>query len=77
MIKKYQDMILKTLKSSGRSKAEILHGSLFVTFTPGFVDVLSNELKGVLEKLLKDTTVKMYSLPDNEYFMILYRRHYE
>ena len=67
MIKKYQDMILKVAKSSGASKAEILHGSLFVTFTPGFVDVLSNELKGVLEKLLKDTTVKMYSLPDNEY----------
>ena len=67
MIKKYQDIILKAAKSSGASKAEILYGSLFVTFTPGFVDVLSNELKGVLEKLLKDTTVKMYSLPDNEY----------
>jgi len=67
MIKKYQDMILKAAKSSGASKVEIIHGSLFVTFTPGFVDVLSNELKGVLEKLLKDTTVKMYSLPDNEY----------
>tara|TARA_R100000030_G_scaffold60270_1_gene45505 strand:- start:247 stop:465 length:219 start_codon:yes stop_codon:yes gene_type:complete len=67
MIKKYQDMILKAAKSSGASKAEIIYGSLFVTFTPGFVDVLSNELKGVLEKLLKDTTVKMYSLPDNEY----------
>ena len=67
MIKKYQDMILKAAKSSGASKAEILYGSLFVTFTPGFVDVLSNELKGVLEKLLKNTTVKMYSLPDNEY----------
>ncbi len=67
MIKKYKDMILKAAKSSGASKAEIIHGSLFVTFTPGFVDVLSNELKGVLEKLLKDTIVKMYSLPDNEY----------
>ena len=67
MIKKYQDMILKAAKSSGASKVEIIHGSLFVTFTPGFVDVLSNELKGVLEKLLKNTTVKMYSLPDNEY----------
>ena len=66
-MKKYKDMILKAAKSSGASKAEIIHGSLFVTFTPGFVDVLSNELKGVLEKLLKDTTVKMYSLPDNEY----------
>ena len=60
-------MILKAAKSSGASKAEIIYGSLFVTFTPGFVDVLSNELKGVLEKLLKNTTVKMYSLPDNEY----------
>ena len=67
MIKKYKDIILKAAKSSGASKVEIIHGSLFVTFTPGFVDVLSNELKGVLEKLLKDTTVKMYSLPDNEY----------
>ena len=67
MIKKYKDIILKAAKSSGASKAEIIHGSLFVTFTPGFVDVLSNELKGVLEKLLNNTTVKMYSLPDNEY----------
>ena len=67
MIKKYKDIILKAAKSSGASKAEIIYGSLFVTFTPGFVDVLSNELKGVLEKLLKNTTVKMYSLPDNEY----------
>ena len=66
-MKKYKDMILKAAKSSGASKAEIIHGSLFVTFTPGFVDVLSNELKDVLEKLLKNTTVKMYSLPDNEY----------
>ena len=48
-MKKYKDMILKAAKSSGASKAEIIHGSLFVTFTPGFVDVLSNELKGVLE----------------------------
>ena len=62
-----EDLILKAAKSSGASKAEILHGSLFVTFTPGFVDVLSNELKGVLEKLLKNATVKMYSLTNNEY----------
>ena len=67
MIKKYQDMILKAAKSSGASKAEIIHGSLFVTFTPGFVDVLSNELKSVLERLFKNTKVKMYSLPNNEY----------
>ena len=58
MIKKYQDMILKAAKSSGASKAEIIYGSLFVTFTPGFVDVLSNELKGVLEKLLKTPPLK-------------------
>ena len=50
-----EDLILKAAKSSGANKAEILHGSLFVTFTPGFVDVISNELKNVLEKLLKDT----------------------
>ena len=67
MIKKYQDMILKAAKSSGASKAEIIYGSLFVTFTPGFVDVLSNELKSVLERLFKNTKVKMYSLPNNEY----------
>ena len=40
-----EDLILKAAKSSGAKKAEILHGSLFVTFTPGFVDVISNELK--------------------------------
>jgi hypothetical protein len=62
-----EDLILKAAKSSGASKAEILHGSLFVTFTPGFVDVLSNELKNVLEKLLDNTTVKMYNLKNNEY----------
>ena len=45
----------------------MLHGSLFVTFTPGFVDVLSNELKNVLQKLFKDITIKMYALKDNEY----------
>ena len=64
---KHEKLILKAAKSSGANKAEILHGSLFVTFTPGFVDVLSNELKGVLEKLLKNATVKMYSLSNNEY----------
>ena len=64
---KHEELILKAAKSSGASKAEILHGSLFVTFTPGFVDVLSQELKGVLEKLLKNATVKMYSLTNNEY----------
>ena len=66
MITKEQ-LILKAAKSSGASKAEMLHGSLFVTFTPGFVDVLSQELKGVLEKLLDNTTVKMYNINKGEY----------
>ena len=64
---KMQEMILKAAKSSGANEAQILHGSLFVTFKPGFVDVLSNELKSVLERLFKNTKVKMYSLPNNEY----------
>ena len=62
-----EDLILKAAKSSGAKKAEMIHGSLFVTFTPGFVDVISNELKNVLEKLLDNTTVKMYALKNNEY----------
>ena len=62
-----EELILKAAKSSGANKAEMLHGSLFVTFTPGFVDVLSQELKGVLEKLLDNTTVKMYNTTNNEY----------
>ena len=66
MITKEQ-LILKAAKSSGAKEAEILHGSLFVTFTPGFVDVLSQELKGVLEKLLDNTTVKMYNINKGEY----------
>ena len=66
-MKSFEKLVLKAAKSSGAKKAEILHGSLFVTFTPGFVDVLSNELKNVLEKLLDNTTVKMYALKDNEY----------
>ena len=63
----FKKLVLKAAKSSGAKKMEIIHGSLFVTFTPGFVDVLSNELKNVLQKLFKDTTVKMYALKDNEY----------
>ena len=63
----FKKLVLKAAKSSGAKKAEILHGSLFVTFTPGFVDVLSNELKNVLQKLFKDITIKMYALKDNEY----------
>ena len=62
-----EELILKAAKSSGASKAEMLHGSLFVTFTPGFVDVLSQELKGVLEKLLDNTMVKMYNINNGEY----------
>ena len=63
----FKKLVLKAAKSSGAKKVEVIHGSLFVTFTPGFVDVLSNELKNVLQKLFKDTTVKMYALRDNEY----------
>ena len=62
-----EELILKAAKSSGAKKAEMIHGSLFVTFTPGFVDVISSELKNVLEKLLNNTTVKMYNLKNNEY----------
>ena len=62
-----EELILKAAKSSGANKAEILHGSLFVTFTPGFVDVLSKELKGVLEKLLDNTKVKMYNINNGKY----------
>ena len=66
-MKSFEKLVLKAAKSSGAKKAEILHGSLFVTFTPGFVDVLSNELKNVLEKLLDNTTVKMYNINKGEY----------
>ena len=66
-MKSFEKLVLKAAKSSGAKKAEILHGSLFVTFTPGFVDVISSELKNVLEKLLDNTTVKMYNLKNNEY----------
>ena len=62
-----EELILKAAKSSGANKAEMLHGSLFVTFTPGFVDVLSQNLKYVLEKLLDNTIVKMYNTTNNEY----------
>ena len=63
----FKKLVLKAAKSSGAKKVEIIHGSLFVTFTTCFVDVLSNELKNVLEKLLDNTTVKMYALKNNEY----------
>jgi len=45
----------------------MIHGSLFVTFTSGFVDVLSQNLKYVLEKLLDKTIVKVYNITNNEY----------
>ena len=63
----FKKLVLKAAKSSGAKKVEVLHGSLFVTFTPGFVDVLANELKNVLQNLSKHITVKMYALKDNEY----------
>ena len=62
-----QELILKAAKSGGAVKSEMLHGSLFVTFTSGFVDVLSQNLKYVLEKLLDNTTVKMYNINNGEY----------
>ena len=62
-----EELILKAAKSSGANKAELLHGSLFVTFTPGFVDIFSQDLKDVLEKLLDNTIVKMYNTTNNEY----------
>ena len=62
-----EELILKAAESGGASKSEILHGSLFVTFTPGFVDVLSQNLKYALEKLLDNKKVKMYNLTNNEY----------
>ena len=62
-----QELILKAAKSGGAIESEMLHGSLFVTFTPGFVDILSQELKSVLEKLLDNTTVKVYNTTNNEY----------
>jgi len=66
-MKSFEKLVLKAAKSSGAKKVEIIHGSLFVTFTPGFVDVLANELKNVLQNLSKHITVKMYALKDNEY----------
>ena len=64
-----QEPILKAAKSGGAIKSEILHGSLFVTFklgsTMGYM--LSKNLKYVLEKLLDNTTVKVYNTTNNEY----------
>ena len=62
-----EELILKAAKSSGAVKSEMIHGSLFVTFAPGFVDMFSQELKGVLAKLLDNTTVKMYNINKGEY----------
>ena len=69
-----EELILKAAKSSGANKAEILHGSLFVTFTPGFVDVLSQELKGVLEKLLDNTQLRCIILTKANTLTTLYNR---
>ena len=62
-----EELILKAAKSSGAFKSEMIHGSLFVTFAPGFVDMFSQELKNALEKLLDNTIVKMYNTTNNEY----------
>ena len=62
-----EELILKAAKSGGASKSEMIRRSLFVTFTPGFVDVLSQNLKYVLEKLLDKTIVKVYNTTNNEY----------
>ena len=62
-----EELILNAAKSGGASKSEMIHGSLFVTFTSGFVDVLSQNLKYVLEKLLDNTIVKMYNINKGEY----------
>jgi len=62
-----EELILNAAKSGGAVKSEMLHGSLFVTFTSGFVDVLSQNLKYVLEKLLDKTIVKVYNTTNNEY----------
>jgi len=62
-----EELILNAAKSGGAVKSEMIHGSLFVTFTSGFVDVLSQNLKYVLEKLLDKTIVKVYNTTNNEY----------
>ena len=62
-----EELILNAAKSGGAVKSEMLHGSLFVTFTSGFVDVLSQNLKYVLEKLLDNTTANMYNTTNNEF----------
>ena len=64
-----QELILKAAKSGGAIKSEMLHGSLFATFTSGSTMgyMLSKNLKYVLEKLLDNTTVKVYNTTNNEY----------
>ncbi|MDA8915547.1 hypothetical protein N9J01_00430 [bacterium] len=64
-----QELILKAAKSGGAIESEILHGSLFVTFKSGSTMgyMLSKNLKYVLEKLLDNTTVKVYNTTNNEY----------
>ena len=43
----------------------------FFVCQQGFVDVLSNELKNVLQKLFKDITIKMYALVMNTLTILL------
>ena len=64
-----EELILKAAKSGGASKSEMIHGSLFVTFTSGSTMgyMLSKNLKYVLEKLLDKTIVKVYNTTNNEY----------
>ena len=73
MIEEMKQKIINA-KSSGASKVEVIHGSLFVTFTPGFVDVLSNELKSVLERLLKIQKLRCILYLIMNTLTILYRR---
>ena len=69
MIEEMKQKIIKAAKSSGASKVQVLHGSLFVTFKSGSTMgyMLSKNLKYVLEKLLDNTTVKVYNTTNNEY----------
>ena len=64
MIEEMKQKIIKLFKSSNVDRSNTW---FFICNFYGFVDVLSNELKSVLERLLTNTKVKMYSLPNNEY----------
>ena len=56
---------LRIQEQQGQEMADEKNKS--IQLRKGFVDVLSQELKGVLEKLLDNTTVKMYNLTKDEY----------